>query len=79
VFAASFAAGVAVSAIWATRSGQELIFLGADIGPTAALGFAWGVIGGVLGSVWLGRTQTGGVPEAGSGPEPEDPPSATSV
>jgi hypothetical protein len=79
VFAAAVAAGVAVSAISVTRSGQELIVLGADVGRTAALGLAWGVGGGVLGSVWLGRSQTGGVPEAGSGPEPEEPPSATSV
>jgi hypothetical protein len=80
VFAGSVAVGVAVSAISVTRSGRELVFLGADVGRTAALALPWGVIGGALGSAWLGRSQAGGVvPEAGSGPEPEDPPSPTSV
>jgi hypothetical protein len=80
VFAALTMTGVAVSAISVTRSGQELFRLGADVRWTAALGLAWGVIGGVLGSVWLGRSQAEGVvPEAGSGPEPEDPPSPTSL
>ena len=80
VFAALTAAGVAASAI-SVRSGQELIGLRADVGRTAALGLAWGVIGGVLGAVCLGRPQTGGVvPAAGSDaePEPEEPPSPTS-
>jgi hypothetical protein len=83
VFAALAAVGVAVSAVSVTRSGQELIRLGADVGRTAVLGLAWGVTGGALGAVWLGRPQTGGVvPAAGSDADPEPgepPPSPTSV
>jgi hypothetical protein len=80
VFSALMATGVAVSTISVTRSGQELLRLGADIGRTAALGLAWGVVGGALGAVWLGRSQTEGVgPAAGSDPDPDEPPSPTSL
>lgn len=79
VFAALTATGVAVSAVSASRAGLELR-LGAEVGRTALVGLAWGLIGGVLGASLLGGSQTGGaVPAAGSGPDPEDPPSPTSV
>ncbi len=82
VFAGLMAAGVALSGISVSRSGHELIRLGADPASTGALALAWGVIGGVLGAVLLGGSQSGGVvPAAGfdAEPEPPDPPSPTSV
>ncbi|MEP6476559.1 MAG: hypothetical protein ABJC60_04735 [Actinomycetota bacterium] len=82
VFASLTAAGVAVSAVSVTRSDQEVLRLGADVGRTVLLGLAWGVIGGALGSSVQTRAQADGVVSAvGSDaePEPEDRPSPTSV